>query len=270
MTTMKHRDDIPTRDKPLIPTHRRVRHDVWLLAPRTSSRPVSFEDAHKGRIYGSTVSRVPSVAANLWTGRGRSTYGISDILFAPIYEFPCILMIVFHIIIAKRGNEIYETELEWGWRLWLANATLASFLFYLIIFNLIPDKASQASKFWVLSAVFILIFHRLTQNFAIRRGLQSKPYFYFLVLISASLSTIYLGYSEAYRRISESDAPYQICTTLCTDKNLVLPLSEYVVVYDNPSSRIEIISRDEIKSFSRIQPMPAGKQWPDLIASWFR
>jgi hypothetical protein len=75
---MTQRDDIPTRDKPLIPTHLQVRAVVWLLAPRTSSRPASFKDATKGRTYGSTASRGTLAVSTPWTRRGRSTYGIID------------------------------------------------------------------------------------------------------------------------------------------------------------------------------------------------
>src|SRR5690606_554153 len=77
MMTMTPRDDIPTRDKPMIPTHRRVRAVVWLLAPRTSSRPAAHRDALKGRTYGRTASRPGKSHIKILARRDRSTYGIT-------------------------------------------------------------------------------------------------------------------------------------------------------------------------------------------------
>ena len=55
MMTMTQRDESPTRDKLIIPTHRRVRIVVWLLTTRTSSRPATKCAAPKGRTYGRTA-----------------------------------------------------------------------------------------------------------------------------------------------------------------------------------------------------------------------
>lgn len=79
MMTMTPRDDIPTRDKPMIPTHRRVRAVVWLLAPRTSSRPAAHRDALKGRTYGRTASRPGKSHIKILARRDRSTYGITGV-----------------------------------------------------------------------------------------------------------------------------------------------------------------------------------------------
>src|SRR5690606_15247842 len=57
-------------------THRRVRAVVWLLAPRTSSRPAAHRDALKGRTYGRTASRPGKSHIKILARRGRSTYGI--------------------------------------------------------------------------------------------------------------------------------------------------------------------------------------------------
>src|SRR5690606_21728607 len=84
MMTMTPRDDIPTRDKPIIPTHRRVRAVVWLLAPRTSSRPAAHRDALKGRTHGRTASRPGKSHIKTLARRGRSTYGIIPLTQWPV------------------------------------------------------------------------------------------------------------------------------------------------------------------------------------------
>ncbi len=193
----------------------------------------------------------------------------SDILFAPLYAFPYILLIIIHIISASMGNKIFDGELEWSWRIWVANVIVLLCLLSFIILNFFANKALQASGFWLFSAAFVVQFHRLTQNTMIRRGYAPRAYFYFLVFVSASLSTIYLGYSEAYRRLTDAAIPYIVCAEECNKRNLILPVSEYIIFYDDARQRTEIFNRSEIKSFSRAQFIQQGKSWPELVVGWF-
>ena len=73
---MTPRDEIPARDKPIIPTHPQVRTVVWLPATRTSSRPAATWAAPKGRTYGRTASQREELPSLTLARRGRSTYGI--------------------------------------------------------------------------------------------------------------------------------------------------------------------------------------------------